>query len=63
MLKLVLFLVLLICCWPLAMVALVLYPLVWLVLLPLRIVGFALTGVVELLGALFMLPSRVVRAL
>lgn len=52
---------LLVLCWPLALLALVLYPLVWLFLLPFRIVGIAVTGVLELLRALIMLPARVLR--
>lgn len=48
-------------CWPLALLALVLYPLVWLVLLPFRIVGIAIDGVLELLHALITLPARLLR--
>ncbi len=58
-----LFLILLILCWPLALIALILYPLVWLLLLPLRIVGIAVGGVLELIWALFTLPARVLRRL
>jgi hypothetical protein len=61
MLGFLLFLILLILCWPLALVALVLYPLVWLILLPFRIVGIAVGGVLELIWALFTLPARVLR--
>jgi hypothetical protein len=61
MLKLLLFLILLFFCWPLALVALVLYPFVWLILLPFRIVGIAVGGVLELISALFFLPARVLR--
>ena len=63
MLKLFLFCILLILCWPLALIAVVLYPLIWLILLPFRLVGIAVGGVFELIGALFSLPSRVLRAL
>jgi hypothetical protein len=56
-----LWLLLLIVCWPLALLALVLYPLVWLLLLPFRLVGFAVDGVLEFLRALFGLPARVLR--
>jgi hypothetical protein len=63
MLKLLVFCVLLILCWPLALLALVLYPLVWLVLLPFRLVGVAVGGVFELIGALFSLPARALRAI
>jgi hypothetical protein len=52
---------LLIFCWPLAILALVLYPIVWLLLLPFRVVGLAVTGVLEFLRALFLLPARVLR--
>jgi hypothetical protein len=48
-------------CWPLALVALVLYPLVWLLLLPFRIVGIAVGGVLELVWAIVTLPARVLR--
>jgi hypothetical protein len=55
--------VLLVVCWPLALVALVLYPLVWLVLLPFRILGFAVNGVLELVWAIVAFPARMVRRL
>jgi len=48
-------------CWPLALVALVLYPLVWLLLLPFRIVGIAVGGLLELVWAIVTLPARVLR--
>jgi hypothetical protein len=54
-----LFLILLVLCWPLAIVALVLYPLIWLVLLPFRLLGFAVEGVFAFIKALFLLPARV----
>ncbi|AFL90331.1 hypothetical protein Terro_4124 [Terriglobus roseus DSM 18391] len=63
MLKLLLFCVLFVLCWPLALVALVLYPIVWLLLLPFRIVGIAVDGVLELISALFTLPVRLIRAI
>jgi hypothetical protein len=53
-----LWLVLFILCWPLALLALVLYPLVWLVLLPFRLVGVAVEGVFSLLKAILFLPAR-----
>jgi len=53
--------ILLVLCWPLALVALVLYPFVWLILLPFRIVGIAVTGVLELLWAIITLPARILR--
>ena len=61
MFKFLLWLILLVLCWPLALLALVLYPIVWVLLLPFRIVGIAVTGVLELLRAVIMLPARVLR--
>jgi hypothetical protein len=49
-------------CWPLALLALVLYPLVWLLLLPFRLIGIAVHGVLELVWALVMLPTRLLAA-
>jgi hypothetical protein len=57
--KFLLWLILLVLCWPLALLALVLYPIVWLVLLPFRLVGIAVTGVFEFLRAIVLLPARV----
>jgi hypothetical protein len=48
-------------CWPLALLALIAYPFVWLILLPFRLVGIAVTGVLELLRAILLLPVRVLR--
>lgn len=59
MLKFLMWCVLLVLCWPLALLALVLYPIVWLLLLPFRIVGIAVDGVLGLLRGIVMLPSRV----
>lgn len=56
-----LWLLLLMVSWPLALLALVLYPVVWLVLLPLRLVGITVGAVFAFLGALLMLPARVLR--
>jgi hypothetical protein len=53
-----LWLILLVVCWPAALLALVLYPFVWLVLLPFRIVGIAVNGVLALLRGVLMLPGR-----
>jgi hypothetical protein len=53
-----LWLVLLVFCWPLALLALVLYPIVWLLLLPFRILGIAVDGVLELIRAVLFLPVR-----
>lgn len=61
MIKFLLWCILLVLCWPLALVALVLYPLVWLILLPFRIVGIAVDGVLELVKAIILLPMRVLR--
>ena len=58
MVKFLLWCVLLILCWPLALLVLVLYPLVWILLLPFRIVGIAVDGVLGLLRGIFMLPAR-----
>jgi hypothetical protein len=52
-------LILLILCWPLALAALILYPVVWLLLLPFRILGIAVGGVLQLLWAVVTLPARV----
>ncbi|MBA8882869.1 hypothetical protein [Dokdonella fugitiva] len=61
MLTFVLWLLLLVFCWPVALLALVLYPLVWLLLLPFRLVGLAVEGVFELLRGIILLPARVLR--
>ena len=61
MITFVLWCLLFLLCWPLAILALVLYPIVWLFLLPFRIVGIAVGGVLELIWALITLPARVVR--
>jgi hypothetical protein len=58
-----LWLVLFVCCWPLALLALVLYPVVWLLLLPFRLVGVAVEGVFELLKAILFLPARLLNKL
>jgi hypothetical protein len=60
--KFLLWLVLFLLCWPLALVALVLYPIVWLLLLPFRILGIAVGGVLEFLRALLLLPARALGA-
>ncbi len=57
--KLLVWLLLFVLCWPLALLALVLYPIVWLLLLPFRLVGIVVDGVFEFLRALFLLPARV----
>jgi hypothetical protein len=63
MIKFLLWCILLVFCWPLALLALVLYPLVWLLLLPFRIVGIAVEGVLELVWGLVTLPARLLRAI
>ena len=63
MLKFLLWCILLFLCWPLAIAALVLYPLVWLCLLPFRMVGIAVEGALALVWALITLPVRIVRTL
>jgi hypothetical protein len=63
MVKFFLFCILLVLCWPLALAALVLYPLVWLFLLPFRVVGIAVGGVLELVSAIIFLPSRLLRGI
>lgn len=59
MLSFVLWLVLLFLCWPLALLALVLYPLIWLITLPFRLIGIGVEGVFALLRAVVMLPARI----
>jgi hypothetical protein len=63
MIKFLLWCVLFILCWPVALLALLLYPLVWLVLLPFRLVGIAVGGALELVGAIIFLPARLLRAI
>lgn len=58
MVKFLLWCLLFVFCWPLALLALVLYPIVWLVLLPFRILGIAVDGVFDLLKAIVTLPAR-----
>ena len=62
MLKLILFCLLLVTCWPLAIVAVLLYPLIWLILLPFRLVGIVVGGTFDFIAALFSLPGRVLRS-
>jgi len=58
--KFLLWCILFVLCWPLALLALVVYPLVWILLLPLRLVGIAVDGVFGLLRGVVMLPARLV---
>ncbi len=60
MIKLLLWCILLVLCWPLALLALILYPIVWILLLPFRILGIAVEGVFELLRAIILLPARLI---
>ena len=62
MIKFLLWCILFVLCWPLALMALVLYPFVWLILLPFRLVGIAVGGALELVSAIILLPARVLRA-
>lgn len=59
MIKFLLWLILLVLCWPLALLALILYPLVWLLSIPFKLLGITLDGVFQLLKSLILLPSRV----
>jgi hypothetical protein len=59
MLNFLLWCILLVLCWPLALLGLVLYPIVWLLLIPFRLVGIAVRGVLEFIRALIMLPARI----
>ncbi|GAA5002367.1 hypothetical protein FNZ56_09035 [Pseudoluteimonas lycopersici] len=61
LIALLLWCVLLVLCWPLALLALVLWPLAWLILLPFRLVGITFTALFAFLGALLMLPARLLR--
>ena len=61
MMTFILWCILLFFCWPLALLALVLYPIVWLLLLPFRIAGIAVDGALELVRAVILLPVRVLR--
>jgi hypothetical protein len=63
MIKFSLWCILFILCWPVAIVALLLYPLVWLVSIPFRILGIAVDGLLELVRAMVLLPARLLRRL
>jgi hypothetical protein len=60
--KILLWLILLVLCWPVALLAVILYPVVWLVLIPFRLVGIATEGILQFLRALFRLPARLLGA-
>ncbi|HEY6905391.1 MAG TPA: hypothetical protein VI216_13860 [Candidatus Acidoferrales bacterium] len=57
----ILWCILFVLCWPLALFALILYPIVWLLLLPFRLLGIAVGGALELIAAIILLPARVLR--
>lgn len=59
--KFLLWLILLVLCWPLALLALLLYPIIWLLLLPFRLVGITVSAVFDLFKAIITLPARVLR--
>jgi hypothetical protein len=61
MMKFLLWLILLVLCWPLALLALILYPLVWLLALPFRLLGITVNAVFDLLKAIITLPARLLR--
>jgi hypothetical protein len=61
--KFLLWCLLLVLCWPLALVALLLYPLVWLILIPFRLLGIAVTGVLDLVWTIVTLPAALLRKL
>ncbi|MGH9407095.1 MAG: hypothetical protein ACRD3D_14830 [Terriglobia bacterium] len=61
MVRFLLWLILLVLCWPLALLALVLYPIVWLVLLPFRLAGFVVAGIFGLLIGIILFPGRLLR--
>ncbi|MBU6421820.1 MAG: hypothetical protein KGL98_06835 [Gammaproteobacteria bacterium] len=61
MMKLLLWLILLVLCWPLALLVLILYPFIWLVLLPFRLLGITVDAVFDLLSAILHLPARLLR--
>jgi hypothetical protein len=58
----ILWLILFFFCWPLALLALIMYPIVWLIMLPFRIIGLTVDGIFEFLAALIHLPSRIIRS-
>jgi hypothetical protein len=63
MIKFLLWCILFVLCWPLALLALIAYPFVWLILIPFRLVGIAVDGVLELVGSILYLPVRLIRAI
>ena len=63
MIKFILWCILFVLCWPLALLALIAYPFVWLILIPFRLVGIAVDGVLELVGSILYLPVKLIRAI
>jgi hypothetical protein len=63
MTKFVLWLILLVLCWPVALAALILYPLVWLILIPFRLAGVAVKGILGLIEAIILFPASILRRL
>lgn len=63
MVKFLLFCILAVFCWPLALIALVVYPIIWVLMLPFRLVGIVLTGVFAFVGAIFMLPAKIIKSI
>ena len=63
MIKFLLWCILFIFCWPLALLALIAYPFVWLLLLPFRLIGIAVHGALDLVAAIIFLPGRLLRAI
>jgi hypothetical protein len=63
MIKFLLWCILFVLCWPLALLALILYPLIWILLLPFRLFGIAVKGVLDLVAAIIMLPAKLIRKL
>ncbi len=61
MIKFLLWCILFVLCWPLALLALVLYPIVWVLLLPFRLIGITVAGVLDLVWAIITLPARILR--
>ena len=59
--KFLLWLILLFLCWPLALLALILYPIVWVLMIPFRLIGITVDGVLELVKGIIMLPARILR--
>jgi len=63
MVKFLLWLILFVLCWPLALLALILYPLIWLLLLPFRLLGITVSAILDLFKALITLPARLLRSI